>query len=227
MRGPLAVVAAHPDDEVLGCGGVVARVAAEGREAHVAILGEGATARERTRPEGSAAVTRLAVQAQDAAAILGASSVRLSGLPDNRFDSVDLLDIVKLVEEFLDDVRPATVLCHHGGDVNVDHRLTFEAVLAATRRLPGSGISVVATFEVASSTEWAYQRLGTPFHPNLFVDVTASLDRKLAAMAAYAEEVRPFPHPRSFESLRAQAQRWGSAAGVEAAEAFEIVRSVW
>ena len=122
-------------------------------------------------------------------------------------------------------MRPAALLCHHGGDVNLDHRLV-EAVLAARRRLPGSGIAVVATFEVASSTDWAYQRLGTPFHPNLFADVTSSLDKKLAAMSAYAEEVRSFPHPRSLESLRAQAQRWGSASGVEAAEAFEIVGAV-
>lgn len=226
MNQPLAVVAAHPDDEVLGCGGVIARLAASGRDVHVAILGEGATSREAVRPAESSDVARLASQAVQAGDILGAASVRLFGLPDNRFDAVDLLDIVKLVEEFLDDVRPSSVLCHHGGDLNIDHRQCFEAVLTATRTVPGSTVAHVATFEVASSTDWAYQRVGTPFHPNLFVDVTTSIDKKIAAMAVYAEEVRPFPHPRSLESLRAQAARWGSTAGVEAAEAFEIVRAV-
>lgn len=227
MNGPLAVIAAHPDDEVLGCGGVIARMAGEGRPVHVAVLGEGATSRHDARLAESVEVDRLATQAQEAADILGASSLSLFGLPDNRFDSIDLLDIVKTIEGFLEDIRPSMVLCHHGGDVNVDHRRTFEAVLAATRRLPGSNIAMVAAFEVASSTDWAFQRTGTPFHPNLFVDVTGAMDKKLAAMSAYREEIRGFPHPRSLESLRAQAQRWGSTAGVEAAEAFEIVRLVW
>ena len=226
MTPPLAVVAAHPDDEVLGCGGVIARQAAEGREVHIAILGEGATSRDDVRPVDSADVARLAVQAMEARDILGATSLRLFGLPDNRFDAIDRLDIVKLVEAFLEDVRPSSVLCHHGGDLNIDHRRCFEAVLTATRTLPRSTVAHVATFEVASSTDWAFQRVGTPFHPNLFVDVTTSLDKKLAAMAAYTDEVRAFPHPRSVESLRAQAARWGSTAGVQAAEAFEIVRAV-
>lgn len=226
MVAPLAVVAAHPDDEVLGCGGAIARMAATGRDVHIAILGEGATSRDATRDPASDAVTRLAAQANQAAAILGAASLRMFRLPDNRFDTVPLLDIVKLVEDFLTAAQPSSVLCHHGGDLNIDHRRCFEAVLTATRALPSSTVRHVATYEVASSTDWSFQRVARPFHPNLFVDISSSLDTKIAAMTHYAGELRAFPHPRSIENIRAQAARWGSTAGVAAAEAFEVVRAV-
>jgi len=221
------VVAAHPDDEVLGCGGTIARLAAAGEDVHIMILGEGLTSRSSERAAADPAdLDRLAGDSRQAANILGARSVELCGLADNRFDTIALLDIVKLVEAAIDRVGPRVVYSQHGGDLNVDHQLTFRAVLAATRPLPGSVVCEVLAFEVGSSTEWAFQRFAPAFRPSVFVDVSATIDCKVDALNAYAGETRAFPHPRSPESIRAQAARWGSTAGVMAAEAFELIRMV-
>jgi LmbE family N-acetylglucosaminyl deacetylase len=221
------VVTAHPDDEVLGCGGTMARAAAAGEDVHVLILGEGSTSRSDDRAEADAGpVEALRADAERAGAVLGVTGVEVLDLPDNRFDRVDLLDIVKRIEARIDEHRPTIVYTQHGGDVNVDHRRTFEAVLAATRPAPGQVVEQVLAYEVASSTEWAFQTLAPSFRARVFVDITATLDLKLAAMACYRAELRGFPHPRSPESLRAQATRWGTAVGVAAAEAFDPVRIV-
>ena len=223
----ILVVAAHPDDEILGCGATMARLSTEGHTVRIAILGEGSTSRAAQREDADTApVDELALASVAAGHEVGAAGVSLHGLPDNRFDRVDLLDIVKIVEGLVDEHEPSTVFTHHGGDLNVDHRLTHQAVLTATRPLPGQVVTEVYAFEIASSTEWAFQRFEPTFRPSYFVDVEGFLDRKLAAMAHYDAEVRPFPHPRSPEALTAIAQRWGSVVGRAAVEAFELIRLV-
>lgn len=217
------VVAAHPDDEVLGCGATIRRLSAEGHEVTIAILGEGATSRGGAREQE---VTALERQARAAASLLGARDVHFGRLPDNRFDTVALLDVVQLVEGWVRAHEPEVVLTHHGGDLNVDHQVTARAVLTATRPLPGAGVRSVMAFEVPSATEWAFSALGRTFVPSVFYDVTGSLDSKLEAMTLYQGEGRAFPHPRSPEALRAIAARWGSVCGCQAAEAFQIVREL-
>jgi LmbE family N-acetylglucosaminyl deacetylase len=221
------VVAAHPDDEVLGCGGTMARLAREGHAVHVAIMAEGITSRHAQRDDADPGeLSRLHEQTQAAAAKVGAKEVRLFKLPDNRLDTVPLLDIVKLVEDLVQELEPEVIYTHHPGDLNVDHGVVYRAVLTATRPLPGLSVREIYAFEVPSSTEWAFQRLEPVFRANVFVDVSATFEAKLAALACYEGEGRPFPHPRSPEALRANAVRWGSVAGCEAAEAFELVRMV-
>jgi len=221
------VVAAHPDDEVLGCGATAARLVAEGDDVHFAILGEGMTSRHAAREDAdSAQLATLHRQAHAAAARLGVKNVLMHRLPDNRLDQVPLLDVVKIVEELVDRLKPEIVYTHHGGDLNVDHGVIHRAVLTATRPVAGQPVREIYAFEVPSSTEWAFQRLEPAFRPNVFVDVTHTLEMKIAAMECYGTEVRKFPHPRSAEALRAIAVRWGSVAGCGAAEAFELVRSV-
>jgi LmbE family N-acetylglucosaminyl deacetylase len=221
------VVAAHPDDEVLGCGGTMARLAREGHAVHVAIMAEGITSRHAQRSDADAGeLSRLHQQAQAASAQLGAKEVRLFKLPDNRLDTVPLLEIVKLVEDLIQELQPEVIYTHHPGDLNIDHGVVHRAVLTATRPLPGLVVREIYAFEVPSSTEWAFQRLEPVFRANVFVDVSATLEAKLAALACYEGEGRPFPHPRSPQGLRANAVRWGSVAGCEAAEAFELVRMV-
>jgi LmbE family N-acetylglucosaminyl deacetylase len=221
------VVAAHPDDEVLGCGGTMARLAQEGEDVDVLILGEGATSRSATAAEADRhEVEALRVASREAADVLGVRDVVHGGLPDNRFDSVDLLDVVKLIEGELAERQPFTVYTQHGGDVNVDHRSTFAAVLAATRPVPGHSVREVLAFEVASSSEWAFATLAPAFQPSVFVDVTDHLDTKLEALGCYGTELRPFPHPRSLEGVRALATRHGTAVGTAAAEAFQPVRVI-
>lgn len=222
----LLCIAAHPDDEVLGCGGTLARLAAEGHEVHIALLGEGLTSRGSSRGDTPhSAVTDLRKDAQAAALLLGATAVRFEELPDNRFDSIPLLDVVKIVERLVSDVQPHSIYTHHHGDLNVDHRVLHKAVLTATRPLASQVVREIYAFEVPSSTDWAFGRLG-PFRPNYFVDVTATLATKISAMESYRSERREFPHPRSPEALAATARRWGSVVGCEAAEAFELVRSI-
>jgi LmbE family N-acetylglucosaminyl deacetylase len=158
--------------------------------------------------------------------MLGATSIVFGRLPDNRFDAVALLDVVKRVEAWLAEVAPAVVYTHHPGDLNIDHRITFEAVLTAARPVPGCAVRELYAFEVPSSTEWAFQQVGPPFRPSVFEDVTETIDLKVRCLERYRGEARPFPHPRSGEALRAIARRWGSVAGLAYAEAFELVRSV-
>jgi LmbE family N-acetylglucosaminyl deacetylase len=205
----------------------MARLAQEGHALHVAIMAEGITSRHSQRSDADPGqLSRLHQQAQAAAAQLGAKNVQLFKLPDNRLDTVSLLDIVKLVEDVIHELQPEVIYTHHSGDLNVDHGVVHRAVLTATRPLPGLSVREIYAFDVQSSTEWAFQRLEPVFRANVFVDVSATLEAKLAALACCEGEGRPFPHPRSPEALRANAVRWGSVAGCEAAEAFELVRMV-
>ncbi len=220
-------MAAHPDDEVLGCGATSARLAAEGHEVHFAILGEGITARHRGQSDAEAnQKEQLHKHAHAAATKIGAKSLEIHKLPDNRLDTMPLLDVVKIVEELVGRIRPEVVYTHHGGDLNVDHGVVYRAVLTATRPMAGQPVREIYAFEVPSSTEWAFQRLEPAFRPNVFVDVGRTIETKIAAMECYESEARKFPHPRSPEALRALATRWGSVVGCNAAEAFELVRSV-
>jgi len=220
-------VAAHTDDEVLGCGATAARLAGEGHEVRIAIMGEGVTSRHTHREQAAPEqLASLHGQARAAAARIGAKDVMLYKLPDNRLDTLPLLDLVKLVEELVEKLQPEVIYTHHPGDLNVDHGILHRAVLTATRPMAGQPVREIYAFEVPSSTEWAFQRLEPCFRPNVFVDVSRTLESKIAAMACYEAESRPFPHPRSAEALRAIAARWGSVVGCRAAEAFELVRSV-
>jgi LmbE family N-acetylglucosaminyl deacetylase len=221
----ILVVAAHPDDEVLGCGGTVARCVAEGDSLHIAILATGITSRAEERG-AEEAVLGLQADARAVAEMLGAKSIVFAGMPDNRLDGVPLLDVVKRVEGWIEAVEPQVIYTHHPGELNVDHRIAFQAVLTATRPQPGCLVRELYSFEVPSSTEWAFQRVGPPFSPNVFEDVGATIDLKVRCLERYRGEVRAFPHPRSGEALRAGARRWGSVAGVSYAEAFELVRSI-
>lgn len=221
------VVAAHPDDEVLGCGATIARLANEGQDVHIAIIGEGFTSRSATTQDTNAdQVKLLRQQAQAAASLLRAKDVVFFKLLDNRLDTLPLLDVVKLIEDLVEKLQPEVIYTHHPGDLNIDHSVVHRAVLTATRPMPGQPVRDIYAFEVPSSTEWAFQRVEPAFRPNVFLDVSATLEIKIQAMSCYKSEVRKFPHPRSPEALRAIAARWGSVVGFQAAEAFDLVRSV-
>jgi N-acetylglucosamine malate deacetylase 1 len=216
------VVAAHPDDEVLGCGGTMALLAHAGWQVQVLILGEGATSRTSVRDRAGAQehLSKLALAARSAAVILGARVPALRDFPDNRMDTVALLDIVKAVEAAIDEFSPRVVFTHHAGDVNIDHRRIHEAVVAACRPVPGQVVRRLYYFEVASSTEWQTAGSAPAFTPQVFVDIGATLAKKLKALDAYEAEMREFPHPRSNRAVEALARWRGATAGCEAAEAF-------
>lgn len=220
------VVAAHPDDEVLGCGGTIARHADAGDQVQVLIVAEGATSRQQQRDRGQASeeLSALALAAQQAGVILGAQGVEVLDLPDNRLDSLDRLDLVKQIEERITRHQPQVVYVHHVGDVNVDHRRLHEAVITACRPTPGHPVRRLLSFEVASSTEWQPPGSAPVFQPNWFIDISAQWPRKREAMAAYASEMRPWPHARSIDALEHLARWRGAQVGLDAAEAFCLLR---
>lgn len=222
------VVAAHPDDEVLGCGATIAKHTKSGDEVHVVILAEGVTSRDkvRVRKSRSMELSELAKAAHSANEIMGVHSLIMHDFPDNRLDSVDLLDVVKLVEGCLQAIKPDILYTHHAGDVNIDHRRIHDAVITATRPYPGQTVKTLLFFEVQSSTEWQPPGSAPAFIPNWFVDVSSTLALKLNALAAYETEMRPWPHSRSCKAVEHLARWRGSNIGYEAAEAFVVGRQI-
>jgi N-acetylglucosamine malate deacetylase 1 len=226
-RGPVLVVAAHPDDEVLGCGGSMARWAAAGRAVHVLILADGEMARIAS-PQAHDEQAILARQeaARSANQILGARSINFAGLPDNRLDQVGMLQVAKIVEAAVATVQPETIVTHFYGDLNVDHRVAQEAVAIAARPQTASPVCEVLLFETLSSTEWQIAGPVSAFQPNWLVDISGHLETKLRAMEAYGAELREFPHPRSLRAITALAHLRGAAAGLAAAEGFVLGRRI-
>lgn len=221
------VIAAHPDDEILGVGATVTKHVQNGDECLALILGEGMTSRYTNRDlADSLKVEELHKDTFDAAKIIGYKEVYVEKLPDNRFDSVDLLDIIKVVEKYVEKIKPDVIYTHHSGDLNIDHRKTYEAVLTATRPINGNQYpKEIYCFETVSSTEWNFE-YSNCFKPNYFIDVTDFLQFKLKAMECYQSELKEFPYPRSIENLKASAKKWGSVIGSKYAEAFEVVRII-
>lgn len=222
------LVAAHPDDEVLGVGASLHQLVHKFKcTVRVVILGEGITSRD-TAPDRSSRAEELNTHRKciyDAQRSLGYQEVSLHQLPDNRFDSIDLLDIVKIVESEKLSFDPDYIFTHHCGDLNIDHRLTSQAVLTATRPVPGERVKGIIFFETFSATEWSFTTDRHGFRPNFFFPATReSLAAKLSAMAAYKFETRESPHPRSLKSLEAFAVSNGSKVGLELCESFEIGR---
>ncbi len=223
-QNSILVVAAHPDDEVLGCGGSIARHRKQGDEVSVLIMADGVSSRksdvQAVEIEGRRQCARRAN------AILGVSDLTMLSYPDNRMDQVPLLDIIQDIEQVVARCRPGIIYTHHAGDVNIDHRRVHDAVMAVCRPQPGFCVRQVLFFETPSSTEWRSPASMAPFAPNWFVDVSDYLPKKLAALSAYADELRAFPHPRSIEAVEHLARWRGATVGVAAAEAFELGRLV-
>lgn len=221
------IIAAHPDDEILGCGGTMAKLAREGSRVFAAVLGEGITSRyDRRRQAEDETVDRLAADSRRAAERVGVEELFFFGLPDNRFDTVPLLDVVKLIEGLISRLAPEAVYTQHGGDLNIDHGIVFRATITATRPVAGAPVKALYAYEVASATEWAFGQVRPRFQPNTFVDISDTLEAKIEAMKEYGGEIRDFPHPRSPEAITASARRWGAAVGCGAAEAFELIRAI-
>lgn len=222
MPKTVLIVAAHADDEALGCGGTIARHVSEGDRVHVLFMADGVGARTEC---GSDELQRRNKARDEALKILGVSEYSALSFPDNSMDSIPLLDVVQALEPIIDQIQPMRVYTHHHGDLNVDHRITHQAVMTACRPVPGSSVREILSFEVMSSTEWATPGVA-PFVPNAFVDITDYLPKKLEALAAYAEEIREKPHSRSLEHVNVLAHHRGHSVGVCAAEAFEVYRII-
>jgi LmbE family N-acetylglucosaminyl deacetylase len=224
------IVVAHPDDELLGLGATMHKLIAETKVAtHLVILGEGITSRSEVRDkdkwEKELETHRKNIYA--AQKCIGYNSVSIYQLADNRFDSVDLLDIIKVIEREKEHFQPDVIFTHHGGDLNIDHQRTFEAVITCTRPMEHERVKTVIAFETPSGTEWRASTDPKHFIPNLFFEVSEeNVNAKIKGMENYEFEKRKYPHPRSPEALKIQAQRWGIAVGKPYAEAFVLVRHI-
>jgi LmbE family N-acetylglucosaminyl deacetylase len=222
----ILIVAAHPDDEVLGCGGTIRAIANKFTKTEIfaLILSEGLTSRESESMKFSKAdIDEVKNDSINAAKILGIQRPYFADLPNNRLDSMNLLDVIKIVERHVTKLQPTVIFTHHNGDINIAHRITYQAVLTACRPLEGCPVRKLLSFEIPSSTEWAFPTHKNAFSPNVFVEIGGALDIKIRAMQSYRTERRKLPHPRSPESIRAIALRWGSVANLGYAEAFELI----
>jgi len=226
----IMIVVAHPDDELLGLGATINKLITEYNvKTHLVILGEGITSRSDNRDtkawEQELAIHKKNInEAKDA---IGYHSVSVYDFPDNRFDSVALLDIIKVVEKEKLSFKPDVIFTHHGGDLNIDHQRTFEAVITCTRPMLDETVKTIIAFETPSGTEWRASTDPKHFIPNLFFEVSEkNIEAKIKGMESYEFEKRKYPHPRSPEALKIQAQRWGVAVGKAYCEAFVIIRSI-
>lgn len=221
MTRKVLVVAAHPDDEALGCSGVMARHVAEGDDVSVVFMTDGVGARSTTSNKQA---NRFSAATQ-AADILGATLLHNCGFPDNQMDSIPLLEIARAIEETVNDTEPEILYTHHHGDLNIDHRITHQAVMTACRPQPGHSVQEIYAFEILSSTEWQTPGVHS-FTPTVFVDISSYLDIKKAVLECYKDEMRQPPHSRSIENaIRLNAVR-GNAVGLAHAEAFELLRNI-
>lgn len=227
MKKRIAVIAAHPDDEVLGCGGSIARFVKEGHSVHILLIADGESSRvDRDHSDFHNLLEGRNEAAEAACRILGCDSIKILNLPDNRLDGLDRLDIIKKIEEFIEFYRPSIVFTHHAGDVNIDHRIVHDAVITACRPQPNYPVKELLFFEIPSSTEWRPPSSAEVFNPNLFIDISTTIETKIKALSAYETELRTFPHPRSLKAVETLAQWRGSTVGVEAAEAYILGRKI-
>lgn len=223
MKRVVLVCAAHPDDEVLGCGATMARHAAAGDEVHVLLFGRGVLSRGASAADAEPDLASLDAAARAANNTLGVKSLTILDFPDNMMDTVPLLELAKAAEKAVAAVTPDVVYTHDAGDMNVDHVRVHEAVAIACRPVPGQSVRDLFCFEVPSSTGW---RPGASFVPSRFVDVSQTLSAKLAALECYHQEMREWPHARSMPAIEHLARWRGASVGVEAAEAFSVGRNI-
>ena len=220
MNKTILVIAAHSDDEALGCSGTIAKHIKQGDSVHLLFMTNGVGSRSGIRDDKK----RLSA-AQDAAQLLKVSSFTNLNLPDNKMDSIPLLDIVKEIENKIVQIKPEVIYTHHIGDLNVDHQLTHKAVVTACRPQPSFCVGEIYTFEVLSSTEWNTSGVEV-FSPNVFIDITDFIDIKKQVLEVYSEEMHQPPHSRTVDNaLRLNALR-GSTVGVNYAEAFVAIRII-
>lgn len=224
MNKILAIVA-HPDDEIIGLGGTLRKHIKNGDEVEVLILGDGKTSRNKKyAPLDVNSKNQTLEETKKALNYLGISKYYNEYLPDNRFDSLLLLDIVKLISSYIQRINPTIIYTHHIGDLNIDHQLTSKSVIIATRPIQYRNLEELRLFETLSSTEMAVLRGTVPFMPNLFINIDNELDDKINALKFYKSELNEFPHPRSLKAVEYNARVWGAKSNQFAVEPFYIFR---
>jgi len=213
------VIVAHPDDEVLGCGGTIAYFSSLEYSVNLLVMSDGVSSRTNSNNEAKELRKKALNKSGE---ILGIDEIFLEDFPDNTMDSVPLISIINKIESVVNSVKPSVVFTHHSGDMNIDHQLTHKAVMTACRPTPELSVKEIYTFEVISSTDWGFD--DNKFTPNFFVDISSYLDLKMKALEVYGIEMRDSPHSRSKDHCRSLAIHRGHSVGLNAAEAFMAIR---
>ena len=230
------IIAAHPDDEILGMGGTIVKHTSQKDNVTIIYMATGITARrtplkpeyeikdipKKVLDEWQKDIEKLRNDSKKSAKLLKVKNVRFYDFPDNEMDGIHLLKVVKIIEKEIKTLKPDRIYTNHYSDLNVDHKVVFNATLTACRP-SGSPVKELFSFEVLSSTDWSYPY---NFNPNYFVNIEKHIDKKIKAMELFHGELRKFPHPRSSENIKHVARRWGSVSGFKDAEAFELIRHI-
>ena len=233
----ILILAAHPDDEILGMGGTIKKFTKTKNNVKIVIFATGIAARRSTNYKNSTSykadkktnqkihqqIVSLRKDAKNAAKVLGVTDIEFLDFPDNEMDLISNLQITKVIEKIIKNFKPDQVFTHTNFDVNVDHRALYNATLTATRPKKGSKIKKVFAFEIPSSTEWYFP---TQFSPNVFVNIESEIKSKIQALSKYKTELEDFPHPRSKDALESISKKWGSVSGYNNAEAFYLIREL-
>ena len=227
MNKKILVVAAHPDDEVLGCGGTLYKFSKLGYKINILFLSNGVSARNIVNKKMQKNISLRRKSAQNAGKILGINKIDFFDLPDNKFDSVPLLRIIKLIEQSIKEHDPSIIFTHYDNDLNIDHKITSQATITATRPYLNSSLKKLLLFEVLSSSEWNFGTSSKSFSPNYFVNIEKEIKIKQKAMKCYNQELRKWPHPRSLEGIKNLAKIRGSISGLKFAESFISIREIF
>ncbi len=233
----ILVIAAHPDDEVLGMGGTIKKYTKSKNEVKILIMATGIHSRrssnfhnkdifnisDKTIKKMDKQVETIKKHAIKSAKLLGVKNIEFAGFPDNEMDTISNLEITKTIEKNINDFNPDIVYTHSQFDLNVDHRVCYNATLTATRPIKNQCVKEVISFEIPSSTEWNFP---SKFSPNLFIDISNEIDSKIKSMKCYKTEIMPFPHPRSAKGIRITSEHWGMTSGYKNSEAFTIIRKL-
>jgi len=222
MNNSVLVIVAHPDDEVLGCGGTIVKHLKEGDDVAIVFMTNGESSRDNSNLDN---ITCRNKDCEEALKVMNVKSVMHFDFPDNMMDQVPLLEVTKSIETAIDKFKPSIVYTHFSDDLNVDHRITHQAVMTACRPQSWSPVKSIFCFEVLSATEWN-SHTKSKFNPNKFVDVSGVWSIKLLALEKYSKELRPFPHSRSIETIEALSIYRGATVGLKKAEAFQIERII-
>ena len=221
------VIAAHPDDEVLGCGGTIARLTAEGAECHLLIVTDGSSAQYRESDHLYEIIEAKKKETKGCADLMGFKSICYGELPDMKLDTTPHIRINQVIEKVIDEIQPDTVFTHFWGDVNRDHQEVYKSTLVAVRPVMGQVVKELYCYRVPSSTEWTPNKADTMFMPNYFVDIENFAEQKYKAFACYSTELRDYPHPRSVQYLRENDKVVGLRVGLLVAEEFMMLRKLY
>lgn len=212
------VIAPHPDDEVLGCGGTIAKHSMKGDEVHLCIITEGYT------PDWSEEYLKnRPLEIEKSSKILGIKKVHFLKYPTAKLDTIPQKELNDSLSEIINKIKPAIMYIPHYTDIHQDHPIIFRSALIAARPKKDCHVRKILSYETLSETEWGYPR---HFRPNLYVDISDTIELKIKAMRAYGSELKEFPHPRSLEGIKTLAKKRGSEVGLKYAEAFEVIREI-